>query len=65
MSSLFGGGPKTPTPTPQVDRTAIAAAGDAERRRNQQRVGKAASMLHGGQGVTSTATIGTKTLLGE
>lgn len=63
MGFLFSS-PKPPPPPPTIDYEGVQAAGDAERRRQRAAAGQASTMLTGGLGDTSTATIGTTKLLG-
>lgn len=67
VSAIFKSPKKPPAPPiapPSVDNEAIAAAGESERIRNRTAKGRASSLLTGGRGLTTDATIGTKTLLG-
>lgn len=69
MSKIFSS-PKAPAPIaappapPAVDTEGVQAAGDAERRRQRAAKGRASTMLTGGSGVTSEASVGTAKLLG-
>ena len=49
---------------PQIDSAEVQAAADAERRRQRRSKGRGATMLTSAAGVTSSAPIGTATLLG-
>ena len=65
MSGLFGGSSKPPPPPPQIDHAAVQAAGAAERSRLRAASGRASTMLTGGLGVTDTANVAVKKLLGQ
>lgn len=56
--------PDPPEAAKEVD-LAGAMAAEAERKRNRSRKGRASTILTSPQGVTGSASIGTKTLLGE
>ena len=68
MSGLFGGGGqeyKAPPPTPTIAHEQVQAAGAAERMRQRSARGRASTMLTNGAGVTESAPIGVKKLLGQ
>lgn len=57
--------PASTEPTVQEQDAAVSAARDSERRRIASAAGRNSTMLTGGAGVTTPATTGAKTLLGQ
>ena len=70
MSSLFSSPkmpkmPEAPEPVPTVAHEQVQGKADNTRRRERVARGRASTMLTGGAGVTQSAQIGTKKLLGQ
>lgn len=56
--------PEAPKPAPTVATPAVEAAAEAERRRQRNASGRAATMLSGGSDSVSSANVGATKLLG-